>query len=171
MLIRMQKINFITHFFLKILQRNSKPAILDNLGMPCHKHLKRFINLKKPLIFICRQKVNYILHVFLKILQRHCRLVILGTLGMPRYVRLKWYYYFVENVSAYLQSKTQLYFPCFSGDIATINKILLWVIWACLATHKNCLNGSEIDIGTSQFFFVTWVITPLIMRNSSQVWP
>ena len=40
MLIYMQKVNFITHFFLKILQRNSKLVILGNLGMPGHTHLK-----------------------------------------------------------------------------------------------------------------------------------
>ena len=33
-LICMQKINFITHFSFKILQRNSKQVILGNLGMP-----------------------------------------------------------------------------------------------------------------------------------------
>ena len=36
MLVGMQKINFITHFFLKILQKNSKLVILGNLGMPGH---------------------------------------------------------------------------------------------------------------------------------------
>ena len=40
MLIRMQKINFITNFFHKILQRNSKLVTLGNLGMPGHTHLK-----------------------------------------------------------------------------------------------------------------------------------
>ena len=34
MLVGMQKINFITHFFLEILQTNSKLVILGNLGMP-----------------------------------------------------------------------------------------------------------------------------------------
>ena len=32
----MQKINFTTHFFLNILQRNSKLVILGNLGMQGH---------------------------------------------------------------------------------------------------------------------------------------
>ena len=36
----MQKINFITQFFLKTLQRNSKLTILGNLGMPDHTTLK-----------------------------------------------------------------------------------------------------------------------------------
>ena len=36
MLICMQQINFITHFFLKILQRNSKLVILGNSGMSRH---------------------------------------------------------------------------------------------------------------------------------------
>ena len=37
---RLQKINFITHCFLKILQRNSKLVIFVNLDMPGHTHLK-----------------------------------------------------------------------------------------------------------------------------------
>ena len=36
MLVGNQKINFITHFFLKILQRNGKLVILGNLGMHGH---------------------------------------------------------------------------------------------------------------------------------------
>ena len=36
MLICMQKTNFINHFFLKVLYRNSKLLILCNLGMPGH---------------------------------------------------------------------------------------------------------------------------------------
>ena len=35
----MQKINFIAHFFLKILQRNRKLAILGNKKMPDHIYL------------------------------------------------------------------------------------------------------------------------------------
>ena len=40
MFICMQNINFITHFFLQILQKNNKLLILDNLGIPGHTHLK-----------------------------------------------------------------------------------------------------------------------------------
>ena len=36
----MQKINFITHFFLMILQRNIELVIFGNLGMPDHTFLK-----------------------------------------------------------------------------------------------------------------------------------
>ena len=36
----MQKVNFITHFFLKILERNSRPVILGNLSMSGHTNLK-----------------------------------------------------------------------------------------------------------------------------------
>ena len=39
MFICMQKINFITHFFLNILQRNSNRVILGNLVLPGHIHL------------------------------------------------------------------------------------------------------------------------------------
>ena len=40
MLVCMQKINFITHFFLTKLQGNSKLAILANLGVGGHTYLK-----------------------------------------------------------------------------------------------------------------------------------
>ena len=36
MLVCMQKINFITHFFIKTLQRNSRLVILGNFGMPAY---------------------------------------------------------------------------------------------------------------------------------------
>ena len=62
-----QKINFVTHFFLKILQRNSKLVILGNLGMPGHTHLKYSINLRKHLTSIFRQRINFILHNFLEL--------------------------------------------------------------------------------------------------------
>ena len=39
-LVCFEKINFITHFLLKILQRNRKRVIFVNLGMPGHIHLK-----------------------------------------------------------------------------------------------------------------------------------
>ena len=77
----MQNINFITHFFLKILQRNNELAILGNLAILGLTTLY-CINLKKPLMFICCQKIDFIL-VFLEILQRYRKIVILGTLGMP----------------------------------------------------------------------------------------
>ena len=56
--------------------------ILGNLDMTGHTHLKCTINLKKPMMFICRQKINFIFHVFLEISQRYYKLVILGTLGI-----------------------------------------------------------------------------------------
>ena len=87
-----KKINFITQFFLKILQRNSKLAILGNFGMPN---------------FICRWKIKFILHVFLEILQRYCKLIALGTLGMPGYANPKLFYQLVENLRVYLQAKNQ----------------------------------------------------------------
>ena len=88
-LICMQKINFITQFFLKILQINSKLVILSNLCIPCYTHLKWVSIWRKPLMSICMQKINFILHVFLEILQRYWKLAILGTVGMPGYAHPK----------------------------------------------------------------------------------
>ena len=71
MLICMQTINFITHFLLNILQRNSKLVILGNLGMPGYVHLKDSINLQKTFAFNCKQKINFISDVFREKLQRY----------------------------------------------------------------------------------------------------
>ena len=86
MLICIQNFNFITHFYLKILQRNSKLVLLSILGMPGHS-----INLKKSLMFIYRQK---------------------STLSFT-------------------------FALTYCKDIANL---LLWVLWACLATHTQSDN-------------------------------
>ena len=64
MFICMQKINFITHFFI----------ILSNLVMPGHTHLNESMNLKKLLTSTCRQKNNSVLQVFFDILQSFANL-------------------------------------------------------------------------------------------------
>ena len=123
MLIWIQKISYITHFFLKMLQRNSKLVILDNLGMPGQTHPKWCIILKKPLTFISRQKNQ--LHPSRKFVS--------DTLGMSGYVHPKCYYYLVENVFVYLQAKINFNSPCFYEDIAKICKLIylgyFWHAW------------------------------------------
>ena len=81
MLIYMQKINFITHFFFKILQRNNLLFWVIWRGLVTHTQ-NDSINLKKPLMLICRQKVHFILHNFLEILQKYCKLVYFGYFGL-----------------------------------------------------------------------------------------
>ena len=70
------------YFFLEIFQRNSKLAILGNLGMPG----KHSINLKLPFMFINRLKTGFIFHVFFQILQGYYKLIILPTLRMIGYI-------------------------------------------------------------------------------------
>ena len=64
------------------------------------------------------KKIKFILHVFLEILQRYCKLLHLGTLGMRGFAHPKWYYQLVEKFRVYLQTKTHLHPPRFSGDIS-----------------------------------------------------
>ena len=117
MLIYMLKINFITHFSLKILQKNSKLVILGKLGMSGHTHLNYTINWKKPWTFICRQKTNFILHVFLEILQRYCKLVILVTLGMSGRTQSGTINF--QNIFVFICRQT------IPGDIAKTCKLLI----------------------------------------------
>ena len=103
-------------------------------------------------MFICRQKINFILHVFLEILQKYCKLVILGTLGMPDSAHPKWYYQLVEKFCVHPQAKNQLHSPCFFEDAAKIGKLLIWVLWACLAMHTQ--NGT-IKLSKTSMFICT----------------
>ena len=123
----MQRIDFITHFFRKILQRNNKLVIFGNLDMLGHIHLKRYYQFEESFIVYLQAKTE--LHpshfIFLEILERYSKLVNLGTLGMPAFGNLKRYYQLIENVCDYLQAKKQLHCPCFSGDIANICKLLI----------------------------------------------
>ena len=52
-----KKINFITHFFLKILQRNSKLVIFRNLGMHGHTP-KMIVSIWRNLCFLSASKNN-----------------------------------------------------------------------------------------------------------------
>ena len=132
MLIYMLKINFITHFSLKILQKNSKLVILGKLGMSGHTHLNYTINWKKPWTFICRQKTNFILHVFLEILQRYCKLVILVTLGMS------------GRTPKVVPSTSRIFLCLFAGKqfleiLQRHANFSFWVFQACLAIHTQNL--------------------------------
>ena len=133
MFICMQKIKFITQFFLTILQRNSKLVILGNLGKPGHTHTPEMtvaINLKKPVIFISRQRINFILQVFLEILQRYCKL----PLGMPGHAHPKLYYDLVESFRVYVQEKINFLLHAFL-EISQRYANLFWSLWAFLNTH------------------------------------
>ena len=56
MTISMQKVNFTTHFLLKISQRSSRHVILGTLDMPGYTHQSDNIDLFNTFKFIYRQK-------------------------------------------------------------------------------------------------------------------
>ena len=112
-----KKINFITQFFLKILQRNDKLIILNNLDMPSHTQLIWYYHSEKVFDVYQQAKINFFLHVSLGILQRCCKVADLGTFGMHGCA--------YSNFSVYLQVKKQLYPPCFSWSNAKICKLIL----------------------------------------------
>ena len=89
MFICMQKINFITCFFLEILQRS---RIWRNLWcLSVGKKLASFFLF--PLSY-CKDIVIL-------------KLVILGSLGKPVYVNPKWCYHLVEDLPIFLQAKNE----------------------------------------------------------------
>ena len=88
MFICMQKINFITQFFVSIAKKIAN--LLFWVNWTCLTTLTQNdnSNLKEPVTFICTQKIKSILQVFLEILQGYCELVF-STLGMPGYANPK----------------------------------------------------------------------------------
>ena len=95
----MQKISFITHFFLKILQRISESVILRNLDMPGQTHLKRWYHFEKTFDFYLQAKKQLHPPCFSGDTTKICKFI-LGTLGMPSYTHPKW-----KNVYAHAKSK------------------------------------------------------------------
>ena len=126
----MQKINFISHFLLKMLQRNSK------FGHTWSHTFKRKVSIGKTFdVYLQKKKSTSSFTFSLRYCKRYWNLVTLGTLKMPGYAQPKWYYQFVENLCVYLLAKNQLHFQCFSADIAKICK-LLWLSNRTLKLEK-----------------------------------
>ena len=120
MLTCMQKVNFVIHFSLKILQKNIKFFVLGNLGMSGHTHQRWQYHFEETFDNYQQRKINSILYVLLEILQRYYKVVVLGPLGIPNHAHPKWYYQFVEEFCVYLQVKNQFHSPYFSADTAKI---------------------------------------------------
>ena len=121
----MQKINFIIHFFLKILQRNSKLVILGNLGMPGHTHQKEQYELEEIFDVYLQAKNQLHYSCFSWEIAKLLQTCYFGYsrqawLHKPIMTVSSW-----ENFHIYLQAKEPLYPSCFSGDIAKICKLLI----------------------------------------------
>ena len=137
MLICMQKINLITHFFLKILQRN-KLLILGNFSISGHT-TKMIVSIWRN--FWCSKNQ---LHPFcflldiMKILQT----CYFGPFEHAWLCTPKVILWTCRKLFVYQQAKSQLHHPRFSGDIAKISNFLFWVLWACLLTQtqKDSIN-------------------------------
>ena len=111
------KINFITHFVLKILQRNSRLVIFGNLRMPGHIHFKwrnfwRLSAAKKSNSFFtfslryCKDIANLLF------------LLIWACLALRTLLTCR-------KLCVHPRAKNQLHFPSFSGDTAKIRKLIL----------------------------------------------
>ena len=123
MLICMQKINLITHFFLKILQRNRKRVSLDNLGMPGHIHLNWY-QFKEAYGIHLKAKKQFHLSCFLWDIADIANLlswVLWACLTM----HTQNYTINLQKTFVYLQTKNQLHPTCFSGNIPKICKLLV----------------------------------------------
>ena len=102
MLICIEKVNYITNFFLKILLINSKLVILGNLGIPGHTHTPKMVVSLWRNLWRYHQATNQLyLSRFLEALQRYFKLVVLNMLVIPGYAHWKLCYQPVENFINY----------------------------------------------------------------------
>ena len=89
---------------------------------------------------------------------KYCKLIILGTLGMTGYEHPKLYYQLVKNCHVCLQAKNQLY-PCFSGDIPKIYKLLILDSLGMLSLLVENIDVYLHAKNTLQDSFLSWDIT------------
>ena len=129
----MQKINFITHFFFKILQRNSKIVTLGNLGMTGPTHLKWQYKYEET-FHIYLQAENHV-HPFrfpwdiAKILPT-CHIAYFGHAWLPTSKMIPSTRRQLSCLS--VDTKNQLHPSRLSGDIAKICKYCKLLILATL---------------------------------------
>ena len=150
----MQKINFITHFLLKIFPRNSKLVILGDLGMPGHKNIKWWYQFEETFDVCLHAKNKSYSSRFpwdiAKILE-NCYFEYFGHdwFCLPKV----WHYQLVANVRVYLASKKSplcptifwryckdmqtSYFRYFGHDCLCTSKMIvltcrqIWCLSAC----------------------------------------
>ena len=109
MLICIQKINFITHFFLKILKRNNKLVILGNLGMHGNIHLNWQYQFEKTFNVYLQAKNQLRPSGFPWDVAKILQTSYFGYFGLPGYPHSKWYYQVLEDFHIYLQAKNELH--------------------------------------------------------------
>ena len=139
-----EKINFIAHAFMEILQ---KCANLFWIFWACLVTLTQIgsINLLKTAIIICMQKTNFIIHFFFKILQfkESCNYV-----RDPKLYQI-WRWNINNNVSFHFRL-----FPR-NKSFKNLKNPILWSFWAIfvqiLATHQKPVYTINFFVRYSQF--------------------
>ena len=132
MLIYMQKINFITYFFIKILQINSKPVILGNLGMAGHTHLKWYYQLEEIFDVYLQAKNQLYSSRFpwdIPMILQTCYFGYFGQawLHTPKMI--------VSSLFFICRRKSHFIPHVFLAIMQRYAIFLFWVLWACPDTH------------------------------------
>ena len=131
------KTNFITHFFLKILQRNSKLVLLGNLSMPGHTHLKLYNPFEETFDVYLQAKTQFHPSHFPwdieKILQpcyfgyfRHAWLHTLKSHTINLY----------KTFGFICRPKINFILHVSLGMLQRYANFLFWLLWTCLTTHN-----------------------------------
>ena len=103
-----QKINFILHVFLKILQIYCKLVVLGTFGISRYAHTKWHYHLAENVCFYLQAKNQLHPSWFLGDIGQICKLFILGKFNMSGYTNLKWSNQLVQDFHVYLRAKNEL---------------------------------------------------------------
>ena len=142
--ISMQKINFITHFFLEIFQRYYILVILSTLGMPgCPHQIWNYQIYEKLDFYLFKNK----LHIFL--LSRDTAKILQACYF--EYFRRGWPYSLTliestcRKLFLYACKKSTSCLHSFLIHCKDIANLLAWVLWSCLAktTENDCICFEE----------------------------
>ena len=132
MFICMQKIHFLTHFFLITLwQRNSKLVILGNLGMPGYTHLKMILSIWINFWWLTAGKKSTSFFTFSL---WYCKIFI-SVLWALLTMHTQSDAINLEKNFKFIWRKNINFIPLVFLKILQRHASLFWVIWPCLITH------------------------------------
>ena len=123
----MQKINFISNFFFKILYRHYKLAILETLEMLTIS-IEIIVSACSKLSCLpaCKNSISSFTFFL-----RYCREIA----NVSGHTHQKWHFHSEEAFDNYQQGKINSSFTLSLRYCKDIIKLLFWVLWACLAMH------------------------------------
>ena len=140
MLICMKKINFISHFIFKVLQRKRKIVILGNLGTPGYTHLKWWYQFEETFnVFLQTKKTTSFFLFSLRYFKDIANLLF-WVLWVSLVTHIKNTITLLKTFVLICRQNNHFNPMFFMEILQSYANFLFGMLWACLDAH--CQNGN-----------------------------